>query len=730
MRIEFRGVSTASLGAMLGGYGVMAGVGAAWPDARFWWTPAGAIATDIPGIPGLGDATATADDVVCERIFALAEWARVVGAAFEKQRRKTKKERGEDGKEQLIVLQEAGDPPLENALTWDSLEATLAADAEGVGVFADRTHRSNPCLARWGQDGSGNLFMALREAGEQAKEADIAETLFEVSAAPGRRLAKGGGVFFPDGIKRYATGTGPAWIHEGKKPVGLWDFILAIRGLLLLRGAVRSPRGARHAYPAFPFILPGSVVRAQGSTIATDEVFLPTWSGNRPRTLAEFLAQVRGFQARVGRRDFAARAAEFRRAVAGRAVTGAFDAFHRYALEPRKPGRSSPQKQGVARGITRVGPASAVRASLRFLLARLDDSDWLRPFRLRRTGGKVDASSEKLALAKTCFDEAVHAAIDLRGALVEDGYVRVLNALWDCQLALQRVSEWPGSEVTFRPAPLLEGGAWGAALSELLHRSTGARLGWALASLGWAAVEGDDGQWIRRPVIEQVLPVSTDGHSRLADSESSHGQRVPLRGLKPAREFAALSWRRWLDLVDLPVLPATGTRAADAADVAALLCGEVDMRDLQRHFLAFLLLDGSGDAPPASAPRPIPPAYAALRLWFELSARTTPSERRPLDGSVPRGVATGTVSSVQNACRTALHRLRVSGLPGDWPRRPREKSVARPELVVPASQARLMAAAILIPVSDHSVARLSDSLLLPSGPQEPDFHQRTENTYA
>ena len=715
MRIEFRGVSTASLGAMLEGYGVMAGVGAAWPDARFWWTPAGALAADLAGFDDWDFAVAR--DEVCGRVAMLAEWARETGAAFEKVRGNKKK--GISARE----------PPLKDPAAWASLDPLQAVDAEGVGVSVGNMHRSNPILANWGQDGAGNLFTVLREAGHQAAREDVAVAIFGDSAGPVRRLTKGGGVFFPDGIKRYATGA--VWIHEKHKPVGLWDFILAMRGLLLLRGAVRSPRGSRYTYPAFPFILPGSVIRAQGSTITADEVFLPTWSGEHPRTLAELQAQVRGFQARVGRRDFAAGAAEFRRAVAGRAVTGAFDAFHRFALEPRKPGRSSPQTQGVARGITRIGPASEVHTSLRFLLAPLDDSNWLEQFRLRRTGGKADENSEKLALAKARFDEAVHASIDLRGALVEDGHVRVLKALWECQLALQRVSERPGSQVVFHPAPLLEGSAWGAALSELLHKSPAARLGWALASLGWSAVQDGNRQWIRRPVIEQVLAVTTDGHHGLGVPEDSPGQRVPQPGRNPARELAALSWRRWLDLANLPVLPAKGTRPADIADVIALLCSNVDMRDLQRHFLAFLLLDGSGEAPPASTPRPIPPAYAALRLWFDLSARATPVERRPLDGSVPRGVATGTVLSIQSACRTALRCLRIAGLPGDWPGDPpRGKSVAKPELVLSAPQARLMASAVLIPVSEQSVARLSDTLLLPSAAHEPQYHQRMETLHA
>ena len=179
------------------------------------------------------------------------------------------------------------------------------------------------------------------------------------------------------------------------------------------------------------------------------------------------------------------------------------------------------------------------------------------------------------------------------------------------------------------------------------------------------------------------------------------------------------------------MLPARGTRPAEVADVAALLCGDVDVGDLQRHFLAFLLLDESGDALPASEPQPIPPAYAALRLWFELSARATTVERRPLDGSVPRGVATGTVLSVRSACRTALRRLRIAGLPGDWPDdRPIGKSVAKPEFVLAAPQARLMAAAVLIPVSEQSVSRLSDTLLLPSAAHEPQYHQRMETLHA
>lgn len=721
MRIDFGGISTASLGAMLKGYGVMAGVGAAWPDACFWWTPAGALEAEVGEFDECERSTAC--EAVRDRIFKLAQWASDTGTAFEPPKMPAK---GTDGKPPQEKKY-----PLKDPATRDSLAEALAVDAEGAAVFAGGIMQSNPVLDYWAW-GRANPFTNLREAGEKARQADINETVFGGDVASGRGL-KGSGVLFPEGIKRYATGS--VWVHEKKKPLGLWDFILAMRGLLLLRGAVRAPRGSRRGYPVFPFIFPGTVVRAQGSTIEMQEVFLPTWSRDRPRTLAEFQAQVRSFQARVGRRDFVSGAADFRRAVAGRAVTGAFDAFYRFALEPRKPSKQRPLNQAVSRGVTTVGPASAARDSLRLLLAPLDDSGWIEKFRLRRAGGKVDEKSEKLALAKTKFDKAVHAAIDARGN-GDTGHVAVLEALWDLQFVLWQVSE-QSDQVRFEPAPLLEGSAWRRVLSELLEKSDAARLGWALASLGWRPVQDDDGREIKRPVVEQLLPVQCSGKGRLRivpdpDPDRPPAHRVRQPGRNPDRELAALFWRRWLDTARLPMLPARGTRPADAADVAALLCGDVDVKEMQRYFLVFLLLDGSGGAPPrppASANRPSMPSYAALRLWFELSARPMQGERRPMDGAVPRGIAAGTSGAVESACRAALRRLRIAGLPCCWPEdaRPGGKNVAFPKVVLTAPQARLMAAAVLVPINEESAARLADSLLVPS-PSRESTHQTPMET--
>lgn len=709
MTVEFRGVSTASLGAMLKGYGILAAVAAEWPDARFWWTASGSVATEVAE---LGDSDVeSARTAIESAIWKLRSWAEGRGKEFQKPR-------GYRGR------RAAGNPPLEDEAKWDLFGPALAEDAEGAGVRAGETHRANPVLARWGQDGSGNLFSVLREAGEKAKRDHVRSAIFDESGSVMGGLSKGTGVLFPEGIKRYATGT--KWVHDSLKPLGQWDVILAMRGLLLLRGAVRSPRGSRRVYPSFPFVLPGSVVLSQGSATPTQEVFLPTWNADRPRTLGEFQAQVRGFQARVGRRDFASGAAGFRRAVEGRAVTGGFSAFHRFALEPRKPGQSKGQRQAISRGITKVAPASSVRHGLRSLLAPLDDSGWLDRFGLRSTDGKPEADSAKLARAKARFDEAVHSAIDVPEV---QSRVSVLKALWDLQLELWTVSERSGG--TFQPAPLLEGSAWRRSLSDLLEHEPASRLGWALASLGWSPVPDENG--IKRPIVEQILPVLSVGKRRLyaPQGDDQPRQRVRQPGRNPAKELAGLFWRRWIDTASLPVLPTTGTRHAHVEDVTALLRGEIAVKDVQRYFLALLTLDGSGHAappPPASDHRPLLPAYASLRLWLDLSARPQPGERRPMDGAVPRGIATGTGRSVADAAKFALRRLRVTGLPGRWPdgTRPTASRVAMPRVHVTSREAGLMATAVLVPISCVGVDRLAHTLVVPSARQQHASESKQE----
>lgn len=359
--VTFTGISGASLGDLLKGYGIIATVGSKSPDAAFWWN------SDLHLL--LGDNSDRTEEqlrqlILCTVRTTLLQWASGIGSEFQKQRADKKK--GVKG----------GDSPLKESAKHDSFAPYLAEFAAAVAMFGGGRVRSHPLFPGFGQDGSANYFKTLHAEAAKLRNGqgvDLEISLFGNNAgAVAKRLDGTGGLYFPGAIKRYATGS--AWVHEKDAPLTGWDFLLAVRGALLLRGAARSFRGSRRSYPSFPFVFRGSPVKAGGQLFVVDEVYLPTWSSDHPRTLAELQMQIRQFQARVGGGDLASSAADFRRAVQGRGVTGGFDRFHRFVLERRKPGQRQPAVQAVARGATAVGEGAT---ELRLLLARIDESGWL-----------------------------------------------------------------------------------------------------------------------------------------------------------------------------------------------------------------------------------------------------------------------------------------------------------------------------------------------------------------
>jgi len=83
----------------------------------------------------------------------------------------------------------------------------------------------------------------LQDKKHKNKSSDLEMSLFgDNGGAVEKRLEGTGGLYFSGAIKRYATGL--AWVHEKDAPLSGWDFLLAICGALLLRGAVRSFRGS------------------------------------------------------------------------------------------------------------------------------------------------------------------------------------------------------------------------------------------------------------------------------------------------------------------------------------------------------------------------------------------------------------------------------------------------------------------------------------------------------
>jgi CRISPR-associated protein Csx17 len=693
------GVSPRSLGDLLKGFGVMAIVGKDCPDALWWWDDAFHLAVERPCDDGADQAKTrqAIEDVVRGNLLA---WGSAVAEAF-------KPVRGD--KRRGIKRQ---DSKLKLRCNHDHFDSQTAAWARAISLpVADKEETEpHPLFPAHGQEGSGDYFSQIEKAVEAAGGAplDITWSLFADGNPTLRRELDSGYLFFPEPMKRYATGVAK-WVQD-RAAISPWCFLLAVRGALLLRGSLRRLRWGRRAYPAFPFVFEGSVVElGKGKFFRNVEIHLPTWNEGRPRTLAEFEVQMHQFQARLSGRGFAATAAEFRAAVVGRGAGAAFDTFHRFVLEGRRPGQRQPMRQGIPRGSTRVGGKDEAHAALRLMLAPLAETGWFDQF-----------STDRLRAARARAEEAIHRAVDEPGL---DAYRDILESLWD----LNRALVVPGAlrrdledaRRKPRPLPPLPARLWERALENGLRTDPAHRLGRAIGSILGVRAEGA----AVGPMLEHMLPVRFrwDGRAWTVP-ESPPSRSLRWAGLDPLGDFKELFWSRWLDGPELPRLPFAAARLASFDDIAALLRGDVNVRDVHRLAGLYALLDwqslGTGRAAASGAGVPVPPSYAALRLWLELGIEPPFDSRPPRDGSVARLLSLGSAGQVERAAALALARLRVDGLPWSEDPKPTGKAVARFAATVPDDDAARMVLAVLIPISTNDTLALSRRLWVPIDEQE------------
>lgn len=694
-KIVFGGVSPRSLGDLLKGYGIMAILGEEWPDTLFWWDDAFHLVAEGPW-----DSKDSKGKLLDHIKKGLPEWAKKIASTFKPVRRST--ENNVQREPSKLV-----DPG-----KHDEFEPDVAAWARAIALPVQGRSETepHPLFPAHGQEGSGDYFSQIEKAlGAATKPPeDLAWSLFAEGSPCLRSVLDSGYLFFPEPMKRYATGI-TKWEQDANAVVTGWCFVLAVRGATLLRGSLRRLRWGRRSYPAFPFVFEGSMVELGGKFFRNVELHLPTWIAAHPRTLGEFEMQVRQFQARLSGRGFAATAAEFRAAVVGRGVGAAFDTYHRFVLEGRRPGQQQPMRQGIPRGLTRVGGTGGASAKLRLMLAPLAETGWFDQF-----------TTDRLRAARGGAEQAVHRAVDEPGL---EAYRGVLEALWGLNRAiilpggLRR--EFEDQKRTPRPLPPLPARHWVEALRDGLDSNPAYRLGLAIGSiLGVKVKETAVG-----PVLEHMLPVKYDWSRERWEVPDPPPSR-PLRwsGLNPLVDFRNLLWFRWLDSEDLGHLPFSAARYASLDDIAALLRGEVDVREVHRLAGLFALLDwqgldgqkGDSIAGETADPGKVPPAYAVLRLWLELGIRPAPDSRPPRDGEVIRLVNTGQPAQVKHAVARALSRLRVNGLP--WPDEPRPqgKAVARFEPEISDDVAARLAVAILVPISSATTRALSRRLWVPT----------------
>ncbi|AEP13150.1 type I-G CRISPR-associated protein Cas8g1/Csx17 [Chloracidobacterium thermophilum] len=701
------GVSPRSLGDLLKGFGIMAIVGENCPDALFWWDDAFHLAVERPCDDGADQTKArqAIEDVVRGHLLG---WGSVVAEAF-------KPVRG--SKEKKIKRQGS---KLKKRDNHDRFEPQIAAWARAIALPDPDKEKTepHPLFPAHGQEGSGDYFSQVEKAVEAARGAplDIAWSLF---AEGNPKLKKGldsGYLFFPEPMKRYATGIAK-WAQD-RAALSPWCFLLAVRGAVLLRGSLRRLRWGRRAYPAFPFVFEGSVVElGKGKFFRNVEIHLPTWNADCPRTLAEFEVQMRQFQARLSGRGFAATAAEFRAAVVGRGPGAAFDTFHRFVLEGRRRGQDQRMRQGIPRGSTRVGVKGKEHATLRLMLAPLAETGWFDQF-----------STDRLRAERARAEEAIHRAVDEPGP---DTYRGILESLWDLNQALVVSGalrrDLEDTRRKPRPLPPLPALLWERALgngpdpAHRLGRAIGSILG-VRADLGVRA-EGA----VVGPILEHMLPVRYRWDDRAwTVPESPPSRSLRWSGLNPLGDFGDLFWYRWLDSAELPRLPFAAARFARLADIAALLRGDVNIREVHCLAALYALLDWQNHNQPLETEQAtasgagvfLPPSYVALRLWLDLGIDPPPESRPPRDGTVARLLSLGSASGVERAVELALRRLRVNGLPWSTNPRPTGKAVARFAATIPGDEAARMLLAVLVPILKDDTLALSRRLWVPIDEQE------------
>ncbi len=728
-QIVFTGVSPRSLGDLLKGYGIMAILGEYWPEALFWWDDGYHLVSRIKEADG--HVKKQIEKMLSDKLIDLAK---NVGGKFRPRRGKKCgcslpcPYHGNVGARRGKSTCQEGTLLLRTLRFHHELGELLARYARGVAIpllrrsgrqearkWRDETE-PHPLFPAHGQEGSGDYFSQLEKAAKAAKKAeqDIAWSLWGNGPRPLRKVLESGYLFFPESMKRYATGLA-RWEREKDAVRSPWDFLLAVRGLLLFRGSLRRMRW-RHSrpYAAFPFVFEGSTVHLGGERFFRNvEIHLPTWTADHPRTLKEFEMQIWQFQARLSARGFAATAAEFRAAVVGRGVGAAFDTFHRFVLEGRRPGRGQQMRQGIPRGTTRVGGKAAGSGALRIMLAPIAETGWFDQFR-----------TDRLRAARARAEEAIHRAVDEPGL---EAYRGVLEALWDLNRsilvpgALSRDLEGAGR--TPRPLLALPPRHWEEALRDGLRSDPAYRLGRAIGSI--TGVKGPQGNPGVGPLLEHLLPVRYDWDRKAwVGPEQVSSRELRWAGLDPLGDFRQLLWWRWLDSAELERLPFGAMRYASLDDIAALLRGDVDVQEIHRLTGLFALLDWwrseapEGQVSPPTSAGQIPPAYVALRLWLELGIDPAHDSRPPRDGAVVRLLAIGQPAQVERAAERALARLRVDGLPWEDDPRPTGKAVARFQPRVPPEQAARMALAVMVPISKEDRLALSRRLWVPLDEQE------------
>ena len=488
---------------------------------------------------------------------------------------------------------------------------------------------------------------------------------------PASRIRALAGQFLPG----TAGGANATSGFASKFSINPWDFVLLIEGTLFFAAAaVRKHQSSGEGTIAYPFCVTSSGVgyasAASGDETAdnsvTEEMWLPIWnracSTSELRTVfGEGRAQIRDRAAKTG--------VDFAQAVCSLGTDAGIDSFQRIGFFVRN------GKSVFATPLTRIVARKNTSADL------LSDIDaWLDRFRRAATKDTAPASARR---ALSLLESSI---IDLCIGHTAERLLRVFIALGQCQATAVRSLKWAKENY-----PPLQG-----------LRKTWLQHGWQRTEFRLAAslasINGKFGkEWLTLRCHLEAVDSKPFGYS-WADNPTNHVQwsAAPL----PAVLNDILARR-------LILTEDTEKRSevwASLADIKAFIEGETDDALLSDLLWSMSLINWreKGSLPPQQHERVVPPTfYALLKLCFPPVQQSQPVDIRqvPAVPAIHRHAANGNGTE---AAAKALRRLRASGY----------RPLLR-QLPVQGDHARRTAAALLFPISHHTLEDLYKQTLRP-----------------
>ena len=463
---------------------------------------------------------------------------------------------------------------------------------------------------------------------------------------------------------------------DAASAVNPWDFILMIEGALLFASAsVKRLESADTGALAYPFCVRQAGVGYASATSSDEsasrsEMWLPVWT-QRAVTIAELSTIFSEGRSQVGARA-ARNGVDFARAVVGLGVDRGLDEFQRYGFQVRN---------GLSYFATPLSRVSAKKNAAADLLSDVDV--WLDRFRRAATKDTAPASARR---ALSVLESRI---FDLCTSHTPERLNAVFIALGQCEAAIARSLKW-AKENYLQPLFGLR--------KEWLKHGWNSCVEFRLAA-SLASISGKFSKdWLpMRCHLEQVTSYfhkeSGTLSFRWGDMPSNHVQwsEAALPDV-----LNAISARRLILTEEHP--QSRSEVWASISDIKAFIEGETNDALLSDLLWSMNLINWREKNSLPSSPterQPVAPTlYALLKLCFPPVRSAQPDGILPVPAvpAIHRHAAQG---NGDQAAAMAIRRLRASGY-----------HPALRSLPVMGDYARRTAAALLFPISDHTLTSI------------------------